>query len=124
MGSIKQAVDKGEGPVSTKIRVFQLPPADFRPEVDQGIKLHLGCGFQRWTGWVNIDGFDGGGTNRADVTGDITKLEMYEADSVEEIMLIHVFEHLYTWEAAEAVKRWYEILKPGGRLTIEVPCII
>jgi predicted SAM-dependent methyltransferase len=42
---------------------------------------------------------------------------------VEQIALVHVFEHLYVWEGREAIKRWYEILQPGGRLVIEVPCI-
>jgi predicted SAM-dependent methyltransferase len=48
---------------------------------------------------------------------------MFEENTVDEIMLIHVFEHLFTWEGQRAVKRWYDLLKPGGRLTIEVPCM-
>ena len=48
---------------------------------------------------------------------------MYEDNSVDEIMLIHVFEHLYLWEAMKALKEWYRVLKVGGKLTIEVPCL-
>jgi predicted SAM-dependent methyltransferase len=48
---------------------------------------------------------------------------MFEENTVDEIMLIHVFEHLYTWEGILAVKEWYRIMKPGGVLTIEVPCM-
>lgn len=123
MDAIKQRVYKGTDREGTKIRIRQLPPADYRDDVEERIKLHLGSGAQNWSGWINIDKYEGGGSNHPDITGSIIDLPQFDDDSVDEIMLIHVFEHLYTWEALPAVKEWYRILKPGGILTIEVPCL-
>lgn len=123
MDQIKQKAYEGTDKECTKIRIRQLPPADYRENVDESIKLHLGCGIQKWSGWINIDQYDGGGINKPDITGSIVDLPQFEDGSVDEIMLIHVFEHLYTWETMPALKEWYRVLKKGGILTIEVPCL-
>lgn len=80
------------------------------------MRLHLGCGKRRWQGWVNIDAQD------ADVCCDIRSLP-YEDDSADEIAAIHVFEHFYLKEAPKVLQEWHRVLKPGGWLVLELPCL-
>ncbi len=79
------------------------------------VRLHLGCGSKILRGWVNVDN-----RGEPDLNADITDLPYLE-NSVEEIMAIHVFEHLYPWKVEEILKGWRKILKPGGKLILEMP---
>jgi predicted SAM-dependent methyltransferase len=36
---------------------------------------------------------------------------------------IHVLEHFYEWEAAPMLTEWKRVLKPGGHLILELPCM-
>lgn len=36
---------------------------------------------------------------------------------------MHVLEHFYLWEAEEILLEWRRVLKPGGRLVLELPCM-
>lgn len=36
---------------------------------------------------------------------------------------IHVLEHFYAWETIPALTEWKRILKPGGKLILELPCL-
>jgi predicted SAM-dependent methyltransferase len=79
------------------------------------IRLHLGSGSNILNGYINIDLYN----QSADIKLDITDLTYFEDDSVEEIFLNAVFEHLYTFEQNRALKEWYRILKPGGLIRID-----
>jgi predicted SAM-dependent methyltransferase len=89
--------------------------------MEGGLKLHLGCGGQSWEGFVDIDAYPSF-TNKPDVIADITDLP-YDENTVDEIWLIHVFEHLYLWDAEDAIAHWHKMLRKGGKLVIEVPCM-
>jgi predicted SAM-dependent methyltransferase len=39
------------------------------------------------------------------------------------VVAIHVLEHFYEWEAVEVLKEWKRLLKPNGRLILELPCM-
>lgn len=45
----------------------------------------------------------------------------YPDNSVEEIRCSHMLEHLSYREVCAALKEWYRVLRPGGRLRISVP---
>lgn len=45
----------------------------------------------------------------------------YPDNSVEEIRCVHMLEHLSFSESIEALKEWWRVLRPGGRLRISVP---
>ncbi|MGK9477098.1 methyltransferase domain-containing protein [Melioribacter sp. OK-6-Me] len=78
------------------------------------IKLHLGCGDKILDDYINIDLYN----NNAELKLDITNLDYFKDDSVDEIFMNAVFEHLYTFEQIPALKEWRRILKPGGKLII------
>jgi len=82
------------------------------------IKLNLGCGNDYLQGYVNIDSFPG---SKTDLVMDAKKLEVFPDKSVEVIESYHFFEHLTYHQAKNALRSWCKILKPGGKLLIELP---
>jgi predicted SAM-dependent methyltransferase len=81
------------------------------------IKLHLGCGTNHKDGFINIDWRKTGAT---DTVCDMRKLP-YPNNSVILIETYHAIEHLPRHDFETALKAWYRILKPGGKLVIECP---
>lgn len=79
------------------------------------MKLHLGCGRKKLPDYVNID------LSNSDLDMDIRQLP-HGSDSIDEILSVHVFEHFYLHEAGNVMAEWFRVLKPGGRLILELPC--
>jgi len=44
-------------------------------------------------------------------------------DHADAIAAIALLEHFYPWEAKEALSDWYRVLKPGGKIVLELPCM-
>jgi predicted SAM-dependent methyltransferase len=92
------------------------------------VKLHLGCGGKRWEDFVNVDlyPFDPNvkDTSRsgciADVFADIRHLDI-PADTIDDIFTSHTLEHFPRWQTVEMVRDWHRMMKPGGRLVVEMP---
>lgn len=82
------------------------------------LKLHLGCGNKHIEGYTNIDVRYIPGVDAVD---NIKYLRSYKLSSVSTIYASHVLEHFSRWEYKDVLKRWYEILTPGGELRIAVP---
>ena len=78
---------------------------------ERPIKLHLGCGNKHWPGFKNHDS-----------ETDLRSLP-YDDCSVDEIHLIHVFEHLPRAKIGFYLAEWRRVLKPGGLLVLEMPCL-
>ena len=81
-------------------------------------KLHLGCGTKHIEDYINIDIRYLPGV---DEVNNIRFLRNYKENTVDEIYACHVLEHFGRWEYKEVIKRWFEILKPGGKLRLAVP---
>lgn len=91
---------------------------------EEGLKLHLGCGTVLLPGYVNIDGYRTEHRGWTEVQPDrILRVEEldYPAGSVEEIYTAHTLEHLGATELKRALLCWHRVLRPRGRLIIEVP---
>lgn len=82
------------------------------------IRLNLGSGKHPWPNATNVDHDE-----RADVIGPVDELPSYQDGTVDEIYAIHLFEHLPRQKVSTILKEWGRVLKPGGKLIIEVPCL-
>lgn len=91
----------------------RMNPADAK-------RLHLGCGNIRLTGFCNVDILT---TSAVDVVSDISKLENFSDNSIELIYACHVLEHFSHDEAVDVLRRWFDVLMPGGQLRVSVPDI-
>lgn len=83
------------------------------------LKIHLGCGFENWKEYINID--LNKEISNADILADAVSLPFIDNDSVDVIESYHLIEHLGHKKALNALKEWYRILKPGGICIIETP---
>jgi ubiquinone/menaquinone biosynthesis C-methylase UbiE len=79
---------------------------------------NLGCGLKKWDGWINVDLE----SPVADLVCDLRKLEI-ASDCADAVAAIHVLEHFYKWEAFDVLTEWKRILKPGGKMILELPCM-
>lgn len=81
------------------------------------MKLHLGCGKRRMDGYINVD-VPGSG---ADVECDVQELPWPDGVA-DEVLAVHVLEHIPMLNAALVVKEWARVLAPGGEMVLELPC--
>lgn len=70
-----------------------------------------------WPGFLNVDAH-----GDPDVTADV-KAMPFDPDTAEEIHAVHIFEHLHRNEVASVLSHWFGILKPGGKLCMEMPSL-
>ena len=94
----------------------------FQPQMnpEDATKLHLGCGNIRLKDFCNVDILS---THAVDVVSDISTLNNFNDNSIDLIYACHVLEHFSHDESIKVLKRWFEVLKPGGELRISVPDI-
>ncbi len=84
-----------------------------------GLKLNLGCGQNRLDGYLNVDKY-----GEADLRCDLESFPWpWPDDSVSEIQLIHVLEHLGAASDTfiGVMKELYRVCEPGGMIHIAVP---
>jgi predicted SAM-dependent methyltransferase len=94
---------------------------------NNAVKLHLGCGGERWRDFINVDmnphSPDRADSSRsgcvADVFADMRNLGLPD-NTIDEIFTVHTIDHFTRWEAVKMFRDWHRMLKPGGLLTIEV----
>lgn len=82
------------------------------------MKLHLGCGDKHIEGYVNIDVRELKGV---DLIDDIKTISKFGNETAVLIYSSHVLEHTKRNEFMNVLKRWYDVLKPGGILRLAVP---
>ena len=82
------------------------------------IKLNMGSGGVEIPGYVSVDKCD----RRAKILSDVFDLKIPD-NTVEEIIASHLLEHINPYRVVELLKKWNAMLKPGGKLIIEVPDI-
>lgn len=89
----------------------------------EGARLNLGCGGKILPGWVNVDLPNNWAGSQPDVTADITKTLPFPDGHADEVMAIHVLEHFNRWQVDGILAEWLRVLKPGGLLVLEMPCL-
>ena len=86
-------------------------------ELVDGPMLHLGSGKRIWDKWMNVD-FD----ERADIQCDLKKLP-FDDNYADVAVSVHVIEHFYQWDVQDILLEWKRVLKTGGKLVLELPCM-
>jgi SAM-dependent methyltransferase len=84
------------------------------------MKLNIGAGGRRIEGYTGVDAVQ---RPAADIIARADNIPLPDS-SVDEIMAIHLFEHFYRWECEGVLAEWRRLLKPGGRLVLELPDLI
>lgn len=84
--------------------------------IQNPIKLNMGCGGVILEGYINIDKIH----KNADVLSDVFDLQVDE-ESVDEIAALHLLEHINPYKVPELIIMWKNMLKPGGKLVLEMP---
>lgn len=84
------------------------------------MKLHLGCGSKYINNFINIDILD---SSKADIICDVVSLEVFQEKTIDLIYACHVLEHFGRNKYKDALKRWFDLLKPNGILRLSVPDI-
>lgn len=84
------------------------------------LRLNLGCGRNIMDGWVNLDRESGPGI---DVVADLERCRArplpFDDDSVDELLLSHVLEHVQ--DSLGLMDELWRIAKPGAALTVRCP---
>jgi len=80
------------------------------------MRLNLGCGTDIRSGWVNVDRYSGPGV---DMTMDLSKPLPFNSDSISEVYVSHVFEHILNWE--DLLREIHRILEPSGIVVLKAP---
>jgi GT2 family glycosyltransferase len=86
---------------------------------DSEIKLNLGCGSKLMPGFVNVDLYN----PDAELKMDVRKLNLKD-NTAQEVHAYHVLEHFSPFEVNDVLTEWCRVLKPGGKLVMEVPDIL
>jgi predicted SAM-dependent methyltransferase len=92
-------------------------------------KVNIACGKQTWDGFFCVDA-----VKHPKATRDPDLLHAFKFDGdrlvnplpledgcASEVHSYHFLEHVYWWEAPALVGEFHRLLKPGGRLILELP---
>jgi SAM-dependent methyltransferase len=88
------------------------------------MKLNVGCGKRVMEGWTNCDiALNPEAPRAPEILCHAGEIPLPDG-SVDVLMAIHVFEHFYRWECEAVLLEWFRLLKPGGRLILELPNLV
>lgn len=86
--------------------------------------LNLGCGAKIWPKpFINVDLENNWSSIQPDVVADVTGQLPFDDGYADEVHAYHLFEHIPRWKSGDVLIEWIRVLKPGGRLVLEMPCL-
>lgn len=87
----------------------------------ENLLINVGCGRRVLDGWVNVDVQAAKQAPRPpEVLADARNIPLPDGCALT-VMALHVIEHFYLWEVGDVLAEWRRLLKPGGRLVLELP---
>jgi predicted SAM-dependent methyltransferase len=95
-----------------------LPEPIFIKNLNPGLKVHIGTGEINLQGWINIDARN---FAHVHIVSDDMKLSEFSDNSLDEIYLCHILEHISFQDAEIFLKNLHDKLKKGGTIRIAVP---
>jgi len=104
-------------------RVTGDPPRFSPPPADGKVRLNLGSGGMPLPGYLNVDQAPEREGSKPDIVSDVLELKLPDCYA-DEIMAVHLFEHIYLWDVDRALREWHRVLKPSGRLVVELPDLV
>lgn len=81
------------------------------------MKLNIGCGGRRIEGYTGIDAV---ARPAADIVAPAHNIPLPDG-CADIIFACHLWEHFYLWECPKVITEWKRLLKPGGKLILELP---
>jgi predicted SAM-dependent methyltransferase len=87
------------------------------------IRLHLGCGPVKLPNYLNVDGEYCSGDPEI-IIHDIADVYPIPDNSVDEILSVHVIEHIERWKILPMLVEWRRILCPGAQVAVEWPDLL
>jgi predicted SAM-dependent methyltransferase len=87
------------------------------------VRLHLGCGSKLFDGYINVDGAYMKGTPGITIHDLLDPFPLPDS-CVDEIISVHVIEHIMPDQVPMLMKEWLRVLKPGGFVAVEWPDIL
>ena len=87
------------------------------PEKEPGVYLHLGCGPQIFEGFINVDKYQ---KDENILQADMVRPPL-PANTAKAIYSSHALEHLNYRQAILALRNWFVLLQPGGKLYLAIP---
>ena len=89
----------------------------------ESVKLHLGCGGKLLPGFVNVDLANNWSSVQPDVVCDVTGHLPFPDNHADEVHSYHLLEHIQRFKAEACLVEWVRVLKPGGLMVLELPCL-
>lgn len=87
------------------------------------VKLHLGCGSNLFESYINVEG-DYCAGQAGIVIHNLTENYPIPNNCIDEILNVHVIEHIMPDQVLPMLKEWHRILKPNGIVAIEWPDLL
>lgn len=84
------------------------------------MKLNIGSGTNPMPGYFNIDAAALPGVQQV---ADARQIALPD-EVADEVISIHLVEHFYRWEVPVVLKEWARLLKPRGKLVVELPDVV
>lgn len=88
--------------------------------LNKAVRLHVGCGSRIFDDYINVDGQYMAHDARVAIH-DLTQPFPLPDNSVDEILSVHVIEHISRSRVAPMFQEWLRVLKPNGFVAIEWP---
>lgn len=91
------------------------------------MRINVCAGRHVLEGWTNVDVVASAHPKAKgrvpEILADMRSIPLPDG-CADEILCVHGLEHVFEWEADEALAEWFRLLKHGGMVAIEVPNLI